>query len=228
MEHCFDFAISKTRIRNFSNLQVVIFDEEIISDAKDFSSIASRSYIMAQMFDILFSHFLSLKNERENDFNSDSSNGSTKNFDDIERIIQMVNSNQEMKSNLRRLLAPLGTETVQGPNVRILANAANAVNEFEELLKNIDRLSLIQGVDEKSNKMKIENLNDECVDFSLLQTVSLILHLRSYQRQAPVPLPWIQTMILKHCLDLTTVGKSLSRLSNNLFYVCSENILCVW
>ena len=204
-----------------------MFDEEIISDANDFSSIASRSYIMAQLFDILFSHFMSLKHERENDFNSDSSNSSRNNFDDVSRITKMVDSNNEIKSNLRRLLAPIGTETVQGPNVRILANAANAVNELEVLLKATNKLSLLQEVDEKSNEIKKENMKDESIDFSLLQTVSLILHLRSYQKNAPVPLPWLQTMIFKHCLDLTAAGKSSSRVWDNFLCVGEDNTLCV-
>ena len=187
-----------------------MFDDEIINNSKDFFPIASRSYLLAQLLDILFSHFMSLRNKRENDFNSESRSSYSNNLDEIDNVMKMIENNDGIKANLRRLMAPVGIKTVQGPNVQNLATAANAINTLELLLKSSDNTYLASKrnkENEKINEIDDRNINDDSIDFSLLQTVSLILYLRSYQRKVPVPLPWLQTMIFKHCLDLTAVGK---------------------
>ena len=212
--------------------QAVIYDNEILTESKEYSSIASRAHLLSNLFDILFSHFMSKRNVRENDFNSSSSENNTINIDRISNIIQMIDNTRDIRPNLRRLFPPAGVETVQGPNVLTLTAATTAIHALESLLKNSDESytvnKLINQIDNLDIKTRIQSKKDNSdkdnsnkdesngndyviiplddLHFGLINTVSLLCQLRSFQKGVPVPLSWVMTMVYKHCLDLTTTG----------------------
>ena len=226
---------------SYYTTQAVVFDSEVLESDVHFSEPATKSYLLSNLFDLFFFHFLNSHDSQilERSFSDDvkASRGVT----DIATeslIIDTVKSNRIDHTALVKALSgnPSGTEerevekevvkeVVTEGSTADLSAAATAIVNLRRTLSDISRTlpsastsaststtnttTSAAVVNQTTNPNPSTSTTQDpriAMQYSLIETASLVYLLKSCQQGLALPLPWVHSVALKSCIELIIAG----------------------
>jgi hypothetical protein len=207
-------------------IQAVVFDSEVLESSPDYSNPATKSYLLSSLFDLFFFHFLNSHEIQilERNFSDDvkASRGVT----DIATeslIIDTVRSNRFDHAALVKALSETGEVEVESEgSTADLSAAATAIVNLRRTLSDIQRTvpSTTTATSTATSAAAVTQSTDShpfsittqdpriAMQYSFIETVSLVYLLKSCQQGLSLPLPWVHSVALKSCLELIIAGNS--------------------
>ena len=211
-----------------------MFDSEVLESSVDFSHAATKSYLLSNLFDLFFFHFLNSHDGQifERNFSDDvkASRGVT----DIATeslIIDAVRSDRIDHAALVKALSGTVEKEVEKEGeiegrTADLSSAATAIVHLKRILSDISRTlpptttttsastptaSSAAAATQSTDSHPSSNSTQDpriSMQYSFIETVSLVYLLKSCQQGLSLPLPWVHSVALKSCLELILTGNS--------------------
>jgi hypothetical protein len=234
----------------------------VLESSVDFSNAATKSYLLSNLFDLFFFHFLNSHDSQilERNFSDDvkASRGVT----DIateSMIIDTVKSSRIDHAALVKALSgnPSGTvekevevekdgqkkkEEVTEGSTADLSAAATAIVNLRRTMSDIPRtLPSTTATTSTSTSTSAAAVNQStdphpspittqdpriAMQYSFIETVSLVYLLKSCQQGLSLPLPWVHSVALKSCLELILAGDCQYYVVSAFIFLCCLYCLC--
>ena len=180
------------------------------------------------MFDLFFFHFLNSHDSLivEKNFSDDSKVSREVQDKATESlIIEIVRRNKRDHALLIKAFGALSSGTIEVENediTAVLSSAATAIVNLRSLLGEIPHHNPSQTTSESTANQStnlrpfagVNRNSRNALQYSFMETVSLIDLLKSCQQGLSLPLSWVHAVAFKSCLELIIAGN-----------VCNENNL---
>ena len=198
--------------------------------------------MQSTLFDLFFFHFLNSHDSLIVDKNFCDESKASREVQDVATeslIIETVRRNKIDHALLIKAFGALPSRTIEVEKevkkevenadiTAVLSSAATAIGNLRSLLGEISHPNPSQTTSESMVNQSTDprpfsgvNLNSrETLQYSFMETVSLIYLLKSCQQGLSLPLSWVHAVAFKSCLELIIAGSVCYHVSFLIFCQC--------